>query len=97
MNGGFMGKFLWVDLTTKTITEEKPDDSLYIDYLGGYGIGDKVLYEKLKPGIDPLGPENILGFLPGILTGTGALVASRFMVVAKSPLTGTIGLSLIHI
>ena len=91
MNGGFMGKFLWVNLTTGAIEVEKPDISLYKDYLGGYGIGDKILYEKLKPGIDPLGPENILAYLPGLLTGTGALVASRFMVVSKSPLTGGIG------
>ena len=91
MKGGMMGKFLWVNLATGQIDVEKPDMSLYKDYLGGYGIGDKVLYEKLEPGIDPLGPENILAYLTGLLTGTGSLVSSRFMIVAKSPLTGGIG------
>ncbi|MCL1976425.1 MAG: aldehyde ferredoxin oxidoreductase family protein [Firmicutes bacterium] len=91
MKGGFCGKFLWVNLTTGAIDVEYPDISLYRQYLGGYGIGDKFLFERLKPGVDPLGEDNILGFLPGILTGSGALVASRHMVVGKSPLTGTIG------
>jgi aldehyde:ferredoxin oxidoreductase len=91
MKGGLCGKFLWVDLTAGTVAVETPDISLYRQYLGGYGIGDKILFERLKPGIDPLGPHNLLGFLPGLLTGSGALVASRHMVVGKSPLTGTIG------
>lgn len=91
MKGGFWGKFLWVDLTNGTVNIEPVDAAIYRQYLGGYGIGDKILFERLKPGIDPLGPDNILGFLPGALTGSGALVASRHMVVAKSPLTNTIG------
>ncbi|MCL1905937.1 MAG: aldehyde ferredoxin oxidoreductase family protein [Clostridiales bacterium] len=91
MKGGFCGKILWVDLTDGTISVKYPDISVYRQYLGGYGLGDRILFSKLKPVIDPLGPDNILGFLPGILTGSGALVASRHMVVGKSPLTGTIG------
>jgi len=91
MKGGFCGKFLWVNLTDGSISVEYPDISLYRRYLGGYGIGDKILFDRLKPGIDPLGADNILGFLPGLLTGSGALVASRHMVVGKSPLTGGIG------
>jgi len=86
-----MGKILWVDLSTGEITEEFPDESLYRDYLGGYGIGAKYLYERMKPGVDPLGPENILGFMSGVLTGTPAIVGTRYQVIAKSPLTGGIG------
>jgi len=88
---GVMGKILWVDLSTGEITEEIPDESLYRDYLGGYGIGAKYLYERMKPGVDPLGPENILGFMSGVLTGTPAIVGTRYQVIAKSPLTGGIG------
>ena len=88
---GFMGKILFVDLSTGTITEETPDDSLYHDYLGGYGIGAKILYDRMKPGVDPLGPDNILGFMTGALTGTPAIVGTRYQVVAKSPLTGGFG------
>lgn len=85
---GYVGKLLFIDLSTGEIREEKLDEAFCRNYLGGYGFGVKMLYDRIKPGIDPLGPENILGFITGSLTGTGALVTPRFMVVGKSPLTG---------
>ena len=88
MTGGYVGKLLFVDLSNGTIQEEALDESLCRNFLGGYGIGAKVLYDRMKPGVDPLGPENILGFMTGPLTGTPALIGSRYVVVAKSPLTG---------
>lgn len=88
MTGGYVGKLLFVDLSDGTITEEALDETLSRNFLGGYGIGAKVLYDRMKPGVDPLGPENILGFMTGPLTGTPALIGSRYVVVAKSPLTG---------
>lgn len=88
MARGYMEKFLWVDLSSGKLWEEKPDESLLRDYLGGYGIGSKVLYDRMKPGTDPLGPDNILGFITGPLTGTPALIGSRYTLVGKSPLTG---------
>jgi aldehyde:ferredoxin oxidoreductase len=88
MAGGYMGKLLFVDLSTGKIKEESPDESLYRDFIGGYGIGSRIIYNRQKPGVDPLGPENTLGFLPGPLTGTPALMGCRYTVVAKSPLTG---------
>jgi aldehyde:ferredoxin oxidoreductase len=88
MVGGYIGKLLFVDLTAGTIKVEAPDDSLYRNYLGGYGIGVRILYSRMKPKIDPLGPENILGVLTGPLTGTAAPTGARYAVVAKSPLTG---------
>ena len=60
-------------------------------YLGGYGLGSKFLFDRMRAGVDPLGPENTLGFLSGMLTGTSALGGSRFAVVGKSPLTSTWG------
>ncbi|MFH1437143.1 MAG: aldehyde ferredoxin oxidoreductase N-terminal domain-containing protein, partial [Pseudomonadota bacterium] len=88
MAGGYMGKILWVDLSKNKIEQQEIGEEVYKKFLGGYGLGAKILFERMKRGTDPLGPGNILGFVPGLLTGTGAVFAGRFMVVAKSPLTG---------
>lgn len=84
---GYNGKMLSVDLSTGTITVERPDEALYRQYLGGYGIGARMLWDRVPPGADPLGPENMLGMFPGLLTGT-PLFGQRWQVVCKSPLTG---------
>lgn len=88
MAEGFFGKVLLVDLSQGTFREERLPPAIYRDYLGGYGLGVRVLYDRMPPGADPLGAENILGFIPGLLTGTGVPFSGRFMVVGKSPLTG---------
>lgn len=87
MDNGYMGKFLFINLSSGEISEETPEESIYRDYIGGEGIGARILYERQKPGADPLGPENILGFVTGILTGCGIAAAARCNVVTKSPLT----------
>jgi aldehyde:ferredoxin oxidoreductase len=91
MANGYMGKILWVDLTKGKIQEEPSDEKMCRDYIGGYGIGARILFSRQKAKVDPLGPENILGFMTGPLAGTQALGGSRYSVVAKSPLTGTWG------
>src|SRR4030042_816110 len=88
MAGGYMGKILWVNLSTGKIKEEKPKKSLYKDYIGGYGLGARILYDRMKPGADPLGPDNILGLVTGPFTGTPIPSGARYAAVAKSPLTG---------
>jgi len=88
MRKGYMGKILMVNLTTGDIHEETLPDTVYRKYLGGMGLGAHILYNRIPKGADPLGPDNILGFLPGLLTGTGSLFTGRWMVVGKSPLTG---------
>ncbi|MBD3350256.1 MAG: aldehyde ferredoxin oxidoreductase [Candidatus Lokiarchaeota archaeon] len=85
---GYMGKILWVDLTKKELKEEKPDEEIYRKYLGGYGLGVYYIYSRLKPKCDPLGPDNIIGFCPGLMTGNAAPFTGRYMVCGKSPLTG---------
>jgi aldehyde:ferredoxin oxidoreductase len=88
MTGGYMGRIGFVDLSTGEIREEKLDPALTRDYIGGYGLGARVLFEHQKKGVDPLGPENILGFTTGPLTGTKTPTGGRYMAVSKSPLTG---------
>jgi aldehyde:ferredoxin oxidoreductase len=84
---GFCGKMLNVNLTTGEITVETPPESLYRQYLGGYGIGARMLWDRVPAGADPLGPNNMLGMFAGLLTGT-PLFGQRWQVVCKSPLTG---------
>ncbi len=88
MGKGYMGKILTVDLTAGDIREEIIPDDVYEKYLSGMGLAAYILYNRIPAGADPLGPDNILGFVSGLLTGTGSLFAGRWMVVGKSPLTG---------
>jgi aldehyde:ferredoxin oxidoreductase len=88
MAHGFMGKILWVDLATGKMKEEPLDEKMGRDYLGGYGLGAKILFDRQKPKVDPLGPDAILGITTGVLTGTDAMGGSRYVMVGKSPLTG---------
>ena len=88
MAGGFFGKIMFINLKNQTWRAEEVDEQIYREYIGGYGLGSRILYEHIKPGADPFGPENILGFMAGLFVGTKAHVTGRFTVVAKSPLTG---------
>ena len=86
--GGYVGQFLNVDLSTGTLSDEHPDPALLRAFIGGYGLGAAILYERVPVDADPLGPDNMLGLITGPLTGTPAIMASRYCAVAKSPLTG---------
>jgi aldehyde:ferredoxin oxidoreductase len=83
-----MGKILFVNLSTREIKVEIPKESLYRDFIGGYGIAARILYDRMKPKADPLGPDNILGLVTGPFTGTPIPSGARYAAVAKSPLTG---------
>jgi len=85
---GTAGRILLVDLTTKTTRTERPDDEIYLAYLGGYGLGAYYLYRMQPRTSDPLGPDNTLGFFTGLLTGTEGITTNRYIAVAKSPKTG---------
>jgi len=92
MARGYMGKLLNVNLTTGSIEEEALDEGICRDYIGGYGLGARLLYDRIPVGADPFGPDNILALLTGPLTGTPAVIGSRFTAMAKSPKTsGGIG------
>ena len=88
MKKGYMGKVLLVDLTTGTIEEEQIDDAVYEQFLSGSGLGAYMLYRHVPANADPLGPDNMLGFVSGLMTGTPTLMTGRWMIVCKSPLTG---------
>lgn len=92
--GGYMGRILRINLDTETATVEDLSTEWAEQFLGGVGFGFKVLYDELKAGIDPLGPENKLIFSIGPFTGTGIPCTSRMAVCSKSPLTGTIAVSM---
>jgi len=89
---GYNGKVLRVDLTSRKTTVEEPGDKIYRQYLGGGTLSLHYLMKELKPGTDPLGPENLLIFSSSVLTG--ALPApgmNKYTVAAKSPLSGGFG------
>ncbi|MEM0488167.1 MAG: aldehyde ferredoxin oxidoreductase family protein [Candidatus Bathyarchaeia archaeon] len=78
---------LWVDLSEGRIWQEEVDPATLRRFLGGYGLGAKLILDHMKKGAEPLGPENVFGIVTGPLTGTPAVGGSRFTVVGKSPLT----------
>ncbi|HVN72652.1 MAG TPA: aldehyde ferredoxin oxidoreductase N-terminal domain-containing protein, partial [Desulfomonilia bacterium] len=88
MNKGYMGRILMVDLDNGSIEDEVIPDHIYEKYLSGLGLASYILFDRIPAGADPLGPDNILGFVSGLLTGTGSIFSGRWMVVGKSPLTG---------
>lgn len=88
---GYMGKILQADLSRNELKDESLDENICRQFIGGYGIGARVIFSQQKAGIDTLEPDNIIGFLTGPLTGTQAISGTRFTVVGKSPLTGCWG------
>ncbi len=87
----YAGRMLDIDLTAGTIGEYEVNDRDRELFLGGKSLSTKILWDLLKPGIDPLSPENVLVVMTSPLTGTNAPSTSRYDLSAKSPLTGGIG------
>ena len=91
MSNGFMGQLLRVNLTEGKITVENLREEWTRKFIGGSGLATRYLYDEVPVGVDPLGDDNKLIFMTGPLTGTPSASASRYSVVAKSPLTGIWG------
>ncbi len=89
--GGYMGRFLRVDLTTGKITKEQLDPQIVRKYVGGTGIGTKILYDEVPPSVQPFDPENRLIFASGPLGGTRIPGSGTYCVVTKGPLTNLLG------
>lgn len=90
---GYAGKLLRVDLGNRTIKTEALDVETARKFIGGRGLATKFLVDELDPGVDALSPANKLIFVTGPLTGTNTPTGGRYMVVTKSPLSGTVACS----
>ena len=84
---GICGRLLEVDLTSGKTKDLPVSEDLFRKYLGGRGLGARLLFDLLPPKTDPLSPENVILFMTGPLTGTNVTGSSKFVVVTKSPLT----------
>jgi len=91
MSFGWTGVVLRVDLSSQKIMKEPLEEELQLKYYGGRGLNIKFLYDELKPGIDPLGPDNKIIFGTGPCNGTLVPSSQRFTVTTKSPMTGFLG------
>jgi aldehyde:ferredoxin oxidoreductase len=90
---GYNGKYLRINLKTKEVKVETLDLDLAKKYIGGRGLGTKFMMDEVDPKVEALSPENKLMVVTGPLTGTATPTGGRYMVVTKSPLTGTIASS----
>ena len=88
---GYYNKILRVDLTTRKCTIEAPGDTFFRTYFGGWGVIAHYLLKELCPNVDPLAPENLLIFAPGVVTGAPVAGSGRHAIGAQSPLTGGFG------
>jgi aldehyde:ferredoxin oxidoreductase len=87
---GWTGKALRINLSTGEITHEEIDHDILKAFLGGRGLGAYFIHCEVPPTIDPLGPENLLAFCTGPLTGTTVPTGGRSSLSTLSPLTHTI-------
>ena len=88
---GWTGRFLRIDLTRGKATIQKYPEEFAHKWMGGRGYAVKLLWDELKPGADPLGPENMLIFSGGPYSGFAIPNSGKLVVAAKSPLTGGYG------
>ncbi len=91
LKGGWGGKILWIDLTREKASIWKYDPSIALNYIGGRGLAIRILWDHLKPGTDPLHPDNLLIFAVGPLTALPLPSSGKLVVASKSPLTGGYG------
>jgi aldehyde:ferredoxin oxidoreductase len=88
MVGGYTGRILEIDVTTKKTFISATTIKDCKEFIGAKGLGAKILYETLPKNTDPLSPDNLLLFTTGPLTGTRIQTSGRGTIVTKSPLTG---------
>jgi aldehyde:ferredoxin oxidoreductase len=91
MPKGYLGKLLWVNLSSGKISVATLDEATAQSYLAGSGLGAKLIHDRLKSIKGPLDPSNPLCLMPGLLCGTVVPGANRTMVCALSPATNAWG------
>ena len=89
--GGFAGRILRVDLTRLEVEIIPLDSGLAEKFVGGLGLCVKLAYDRIRPGTDPLSPDNPLVLGAGPLVGTSVPASSRVYGITKFPTSGTIG------
>ena len=94
MRYGYHYKLLRVDLSSHTSEIEELPERLLRDFVGGVGLATRLLCDNVPAGCDPLSPDNALIFATSPFVDTPVSTSARYVVVAKSPLTGFIGDSL---
>jgi aldehyde:ferredoxin oxidoreductase len=87
--GGFQDHVARVDLSAGEVAYEGIDEEDAKKYIGARGLGVKYVFDQ-GPDVDPMGPDNLLAFMNGPLTGTQTVMSGRIALVTKSPLTGTV-------
>lgn len=90
---GYRGKILQVNLTDGATTVESLNEKYMKQFIGGAGLGVRVLYDMIDSGTDPLGPENPLIFMTGPFTGTAVPTSGKSTFCSRSPKTGLLGYS----
>jgi aldehyde:ferredoxin oxidoreductase len=91
--GGYMGRVLDIDMTRKSVCDYPVTDMDREKFIGGKTLAAKILFDELTPNTDVFSPENIIVFMTGPFTGTGAPCTSRFDISTKNALTGGIASS----
>lgn len=91
MPKSYNGKILHVDLTEGRWWVEELEEKIYRKYLGGGALATYFMLRDMKPGIDPLGPENLLIFMTSVINGLPLSGANRYTAAGKSPLSGGFG------
>ena len=91
MASGITARLLHVDLTNRTTRVEELPEVTVRKYLGGGALAAHILLRELKPGVEPLGPDNVLVFMTSVINGLSLSGTNRYTAAAKSPLTGGYG------
>src|SRR5438270_5020311 len=84
-------RILHVDLMSRTTRTEEISEATYRKYLGGGALAAHILLRDMKPGAEPLGPDNVLVLMTSVINGLSLSGTNRYTAAAKSPLTGGYG------
>jgi len=88
IEGGYSKKILEVDLSSQSTRTLELSDRFILKYIGGRGFGAKLVWDNLRPGLDPLSPDNVVAIAPGPLTGLFLPASGKTSFVSISPATG---------
>jgi len=91
MASGITATLLHIDLTSRTTRMEEVPEVTVRKYLGGGALAAHILLRELRPGVEPLGPDNVLVLMTSLINGLSLSGTNRYTAAAKSPLTGGYG------